>query len=152
MRPRGFLRSDEKGTALVETALTLPLLFALILGAAEFTRVAFTSIEMVSAAKAGVAYGAERGGTTGDTTGITWAAQHDAPNIVGFTATPSSSYACSDGSTVDTTKPINTQCTTSHIQQTLTVQTSVTMDPLIHVPGLPTQYTINGSASQICLQ
>jgi hypothetical protein len=32
------------------------------------------------------------------------------------------------------------------------VQTQMTMDPLVHVPGLPTSYTVSGQASQVCLQ
>jgi len=140
----------EDGGSLVETCLTLPVLVLMILGAAEFTRVAYTSLEVVSAAKAGVSYGAETGATTTDTAGITYAAQHDSANLTGLQVTSvSSSFVCSDGSAAT---GLNTDCSTSHIEQTLTVQTQMTMDPLIHVPGLPTTYTINGSASQVCLQ
>jgi Flp pilus assembly protein TadG len=156
MRFAKFLKSlhrKEDGGALVEAALTLPTLFIMVLGAVEFSRVAYTSLEVVSAAKAGVAYGAESGATTSDTAGITYAAQNDAGNLAGLTVSqPTSSYACSGSQTVDTTQPLNTQCSLSHIEQTLTVQTQVTMDPLVHVPGLPTQYTLNGQASQVCLQ
>jgi Flp pilus assembly protein TadG len=147
------LGRTEDGGALIEAALTLPVLVLMVLGAAEFTRVAYTSLEVVSAAKAGVSYGAESGGTTSDTTGITYAAQNDAGNLTGLTVlTPTSSYKCSDGAAIDSSKALNTQCSSSHIEQTLTVQTQMTMDPLVHVPGLPTQYTVNGLASQVCLQ
>lgn len=147
------LLRQEDGGSLVETCLTLPVLIVFLLGAAEFTRVAYTSLEVVSAARAGVSYGAETGGTTTDTVGITYAAQNDAGNLTGLTVpSTTSSYVCSDGSTIDTTKDLNTQCSSAHIEQTLTVQTQMTMDPLIYVPGLPKQYTITGSASQVCLQ
>ncbi len=156
MRFDSFLRSlqrKEDGGALVEAALTLPVLVLMVLGAAEFTRVAYTSLEVVSAAKAGVSYGAETGGTTTDTNGITYAAQNDAGNLNGLTVlTPTSTYVCSGGETIDTSKALNTQCAASHIEQTLTVQTQMTMDPLVHVPGLPTSYTVSGQASQVCLQ
>ena len=155
MRARTFLSSlfsKQDGGALVETCLTLPVLVIMMLGAAEFSRVAYTSLEMVSAARAGVSYGAQTGGTSGDSSGIIYAAQNDAANVNGVSVSSSSTFVCSDGSTIDTSKDLNTQCANSHIQQTLTVQASVTMDPLIHVPGLPTQYIINGQASQICLQ
>jgi Flp pilus assembly protein TadG len=108
-----FIHRDEGGGALVETALTLPLLVMMIAGAAEFSRVAYASLEVVSAAKAGVSYGAQTGGTTG---------------------------------------ALNQACSNSHLEQTLTVVTQATIDPLIHLPGLPTTYTINGQASQLCLQ
>ena len=152
MRPRAFLsslRRNEKGSALVETALTMPVLFTLVLGAVEFTRVAYTSLELVSAARAGVSYGAETGGTAADLTGITYAAQTDAAQVSGINVSAVPSYVCSDGTA---STGLNTDCSNSHIEETLTVQTSVTMDPLIHVPGLPRQYTITGSASQVCLQ
>ena len=144
------LRHDAEGGSLVEACLTLPLLFMFVLGATEFTRVAYTSLEVVSAAKAGVAYGAQRGGYTGDTDGITMAAQTDAPNVPGLTVlTPTSSYVCSDGS-ASTGQPGD--CSTSHIIQTLTVTTQVQLNPMIHVPGTPQTYTITGTASQNCLQ
>ena len=144
-----FRRRDDGG-AMVEACLTLPLLFMLVLGAAEFSRVAYTSLEVVSAAKAGVAYGAQSGGHSADTDGITLAATTDAANIPNLTvATPTSSFVCSNG---DPSTGSNTDCSTSHIIQTLTVQTSAQLNPLIHVPGTPGTYTITGSASQTCLQ
>ena len=146
------LRHGEGGGTLVETALTLPLLVTLITGAVELSRVAYTSLEVVSAAKAGVSYGALTGGTSSDTAGITYVAQNDAPNVSTLTVTSvASSYACSDG-TAAPGPSYNSDCLNSHIEQTLTVQTQATIDPLIHLPGLPTTYTITGQASQVCLQ
>lgn len=138
--------ANECGGALVETALTLPMLVLLVLGAVEFSRVAYTSLEVVSAAKAGVSYGAQQGGMTSDTAGITYAAANDAANVPIKVVSTSSTYACSDGST------FSSGCATGHIEQTLTVNTRATIDPMIHVPGLPTTYTIDGSASQLCQQ
>lgn len=141
----------EAGGALVETALTLPLLLVLITGAMEFSRVAYASLEVVSAAKAGVSYGAQTGGTASDLPGITYAAQHDAANVTSLQVlSATSTYACSNPKELST--GANTDCPTSHIEQTLTVATQATLDPLIHVPGLPTTYLIKGQASQICLQ
>ena len=118
------LQNGEAGGAMVETALTLPLLVMLILGAAEFSRVAYTSLEVVSAAKAGVSYGAESGGTSGDISGITYAAQNDAKNVTTITVTSvTSSYVCSDGTP---STGLNTDCAASHIEQTLTVATQAT--------------------------
>jgi Flp pilus assembly protein TadG len=139
--------AEECGGALVETALTLPLLVMLVLGAAEFSRVAYASLEVTSAAKAGVSYGAQQGGMTGDTAGITYAATQDAANVTSVKVTSvGSTYACSDGST------FNSGCATGHILQTLTVNTEATIDPMIYVPGLPKTYTIDAHASQLCQQ
>jgi Flp pilus assembly protein TadG len=147
----GNLRDGNEGGALVEACLTLPMLFMLVLGSVEFTRVAYTALEVVSAAKAGVAYGAQSGGLTTDVDGITMAATTDAPNVPGLTVlNPTSTYACSNG--VGSPTGLPGDCPTSHIVQTLTVQTQVVLNPIIHVPGTPMTYTIKGSASQRCLQ
>jgi len=146
------LRVDETGGALVETALTMPMLLVLLLGAVEFANVAYTSLEVTSAAKAGVSYGARTGGTTGDTAGIAYAAANDAANLQTLKVTSTfSSYACSDGTAI-TGPDYSSQCGNSHLEQTLTVVTQATIQPLIHIAGLPTQYTITSQASQLCLQ
>ena len=143
-----WLKAGETGSAIVETALTMPMLLLLVLGAAEFANVAYASLEVTSAAKAGVSYGAQNGGYTADTAGIGFAAVNDAPNLQTLSVKSiSSTYACSDGSAPGTN---GANC--SHIEQTLTVVTTATVQPLIHIAGLPTQYTLTGQASQLCLQ
>lgn len=144
------LRAGQAGGALIETALTVPLLIILILGAVELAQVAYASIEVANAARAAVAYGAQNGGTAGDTTGITYAATHDAANVPSLTvATPTISYICSDG-TAATGLP--TDCANSHIEETLTVNTQATISSIVHLPGLPTSYTLHGQATEKCLQ
>jgi Flp pilus assembly protein TadG len=144
------LKSREEGGALVETAMTAPLLAVLILGSVEFARVAYAAIEVTNAARAGVSYGAQSGLTASDTAGITWAATHDGVNIPGMSVSGVSlAYICSDGS-ASTGAP--SDCPNSHLEETVTVQTQVTMNPLVHVPGLPATYTLYGSAVQKCMQ
>jgi Flp pilus assembly protein TadG len=140
----------EEGGAIVETALTAPMLLALVMGAVEFSRVAYAAIEVSNAARAGVSYGAQSGLTASDTAGIIWAASNDGVNIPGMTvATPILGYTCSDGTAATGTPP---SCTSAHLVETVTVKTQVTMDPLIHLPGVPRTYTLYGSAIQKCLQ
>ncbi len=139
----------DAGQALVETALLLPLLITVLIGAAEMARVAYAAIEVANAARAGAQYGAQSGYTAQDTTGISTAASNDAYNLTGVTTTSSYTCVCSDG-TASTCQPAD--CTNSQIEQTLTVNTSVTIDPLIHLPGLPTTYTLKGQAIQKCAQ
>jgi Flp pilus assembly protein TadG len=144
------LGSREEGGALVETALTAPLLAVLIFGSVEFARVAYAGIEVTNAARAGVSYGAQSGLTASDTAGITWAATHDGVNIPGMSVSSVAlGYICSDGSA---STGASSDCPNSHIEETLTVQTQVTMNPLVHVPGLPATYTLYGSAVQKCMQ
>jgi hypothetical protein len=39
-----------------------------------------------------------------------------------------------------------------HIETILTVDTVATFDPLIHVQGIPSKFTLHGHAVQECLQ
>ena len=139
----------EAGQALVETALVFPLLITILIGSAEMARVAYAAIEVSNAARAGAQYGAQNGYTANDTTGISTAASNDASNLTGMTTTSSYTCVCSDG-TASTCQA--TDCTNTQIEQTLTVNTSVTYDPLIHLPGLPKTYTLKGQAIQKCAQ
>jgi len=58
----------ESGQALVETALTAPILLLMLVGGVEFGRVAYAAIEVANSAKAAVQYGAQNPGTSTDTT------------------------------------------------------------------------------------
>lgn len=143
------LRRMDAGQALVETALVFPLMVAMLVGAAELARVIFAAIEVTNAAKAGVQYGAQNGYTAQDSSGILTAAQGEAANVSGLSATTSLACVCSDG-TASTCA--NTDCSNSHLEETLTVNTQATIDPVIHLPGLPKTYTVKGQAIQRCLQ
>lgn len=137
------------GQALLEAALTLSVLSLLLLGTVEFGKVAYASIEVTRAAKAGVQYGDASTTTATDATGIANAAASEASDISGLTTTSSVSCSCANGG-VSTC--LNTDCSSSTIVVTLTVRTSVTYDPGIHLPGLPATYTLHGLAVQQVLQ
>lgn len=141
--------SGQAGQALVETALIFPILLALLIGAAEFARVAYAAIEITNAARAGAQYGAQSGYTVSDTTGIATATSKDAANVTGLVTTSTIACVCSDG-TASTCA--NTDCANSHTEEILTVNTQATIDPLIHVPGLPPTYILKGKAVQKCVQ
>jgi Flp pilus assembly protein TadG len=144
-------RKGEAGAALLELALTVPILAALLLGAAEFTQVEYANIEVSNAALAGVQYGAQDPIEAADTTGIGVAAQDDAPNITLGTTTVTQSCVCSNANgTVVTCGP--TDCPGANSETILTVQTQATVTPLIHLPGLPSTYTVQGQAVQKVLQ
>ena len=152
-----LLRGDA-GQSFVEIALTLPVLVTLVIGAAEFASVAYVAIEVSNAAKAAVAYGAQNPTAVADTTGIQNAAILDASNITltSSNVTVSTAGICSSGAacTGSNSTCTNTDCKTNagdHIETILTVGTSYTYTPKIHIPGLPTSYTLRGHATQICL-
>src|ERR1700733_8939384 len=74
---------DTAGGALVELALLIPVFVALLLGAAEFARLAYAGIEVSNAARAGVAYGSQSSTTASDITGMQTAATNDGANVTG---------------------------------------------------------------------
>ena len=142
---------NESGQALVELALSMSLLFLILLGAVEFARATYAGIEVTNAARAAVQYGAMNGGATWDTSGMLAAAQNDSANLgttVTIVGTPATSFACSDGSTYNAT----TFCGSATVFETLTVQTQTTFFPLIHAVGLPTSFTLHGYAQEMVLQ
>lgn len=139
---------DGRGQALIETALVVPILVTLLIGAADLARVARASIAVTNAAKAGAQYGSENGFTAQDATGIATAASNEASNLT-LTTTSSYSCVCSDGSA---STCLNTDCATSHMEETLTVKTQASVTPLVHLPLLPSTWNVQGQAIQRCLQ
>ncbi len=142
-RFRSVSLPGNAGQALIELALSLPLLVTMLLGAAELARVAYAAAEVANAAKAGVQYAAQSRANAIDVTSIRTAATNESPDIT--LGTPGVAYACScsNGTTCSAGN-----CATGSVEQTVTVTTQATFDPLIHLPGIPTTFTLHGSASQ----
>lgn len=157
----GCLGRRESGNAMVETALTLPLMVLMLLGAAEFGRIACTAIEVSSAARSGVSYGAQSSTTVVDTAGIQKVASDDVPDLT-LTTTVALAGICADNSVCTgsptTTAPgsgpscLNTDCTNSQIETVLTVTTSASVKPMITAPGFGGTYTVSGRAVQKVLK
>lgn len=151
-RLRKHLQNSEAGQSLVELSLAMPLLIALLFGAVELGTVTFEAIELTGSARAAVQYGAQTPITAADTSGILAAAKQDAYDLStssrasNFTATVSSSCMCSNGSAAASC--VLSSCPTSQLEQVLTVQTSATFTPVIHLPNLPTSFTLHGLAVQ----
>ncbi len=152
--PRGLMggwmkrMKSERGQALVELALSVPLLGLLVFGSVEMGRVIYASIEVSDAAMAGVQYGTRNSTTAADAGGIQNAAAADAPNLT-LVTTSSISCICSNGAA---STCLSTDCPGANIETILTVQTQTTVDPLVHLPGLPTSLTLDGQAIQKVLQ
>jgi Flp pilus assembly protein TadG len=154
MRPSRLTYSDgsQAGSALVEFALTMPILTALILGSAELGQMTYASVEVENAARAGVSYGCQTSATAGDTAGIQNAASADAPDITLGPTSVSTSCICSNGSGAASGACVSTSCTTSQPETILTVQTQATLTPFVRAPGLPGSFTLHGQAVQKVLQ
>lgn len=148
-------RSGEEGSALVELAISLPLLSIMLLGAAEFARLAYASIEVANGAHAAAMYAASSLAASSDTGGITNAANADASNLSGGSAISVTSVttacACADTTYTPTSCSDNSTCVNNNTSMVtaVTVQTQSTFSPLIHRPGAPTTYTLHGTSTQM---
>lgn len=140
---------EEKGNSIVELALGVPILVALLLGTTEFARVEYVSIEVSNAALAGVQYGGQNVTAAADTSGIQNAAQNDVPSFTLGTTTATTACTCSDGASSTCSRG---DCPGADIETILTVETQATISPLVHLPGLPTSYTLHGQAVQKVLE
>ena len=159
----GWLRGGSSGQALVETALTLPMLLLVLIGVAELSRVAYAAIEVSNSARAAAQYAAMNGGafsttdTSGlDTSGMLAAAQADSGNLsngVSFKYTPTYSCTCSGTGTASCTPMVAPSgCVGSHLIISVTVITQMPYSTVIHVPGLQTKFQLEGKAVEQVLQ
>ena len=149
-RSSRLLRSTS-GQSLVELAVAGPFVVFLLLGLLEFGQVAYYSIEVTNAAKAGASYGELSSANAFDQNGIKLAALAAvAPDISSsnLLVTSSRSCICSDGST---SQCLPNDCPTSNTESTVTVNTSATITPIIELPGFKS-FTLSGQAIQRCLQ
>ena len=162
-----LLHRSQSGSAMVEVALSLPVLMAMFLGAVEFGSLAYTATEMTNAARTAAQYAAMNGGAFTDcngtfaggtckpTSGIYGAAQADAPwatsNCTNWTVTAASSCKCSDSTSCTTT---DYSCTTGKPIVLATVTTSASCPGFASVPKLfnVSSFTLQGSAQQEVLQ
>jgi len=153
---------NEAGGAMVELALSVPLLFIILLGATEFARVTYAGIEVSNAARAAAQYAATNGGASADSGGITNAAQQDAYNLgTAVTATVASGVCvCSENEStaVQCAPSSGSACPTGqHVMETLVIKTSTNYNPLINYGGfyglssLKGPYTLHGYAKQLVL-
>ena len=140
---------NNRGQAFVELALVMPVFVFLIIGAAEIGRLAYASVEVSNAARAGVSYGAQNHATAADTTHIQLAATQDAPDVTSLTAQATQTCSCANGTTLTsiTCSSAGTTCVTpSHIVVYLQVNTTAPVNTLFNFPGIPATVTLRGQA------
>ena len=87
--------------------------------------------------------------TAADANGMKTAAQNDASNLSGMSAT-ASQCTCIGGSSV-TTCPTS-YCTTSPTGTFVEVDTSATYNTIVSWPGIPSSVTLNGKAVMLVEQ
>jgi Flp pilus assembly protein TadG len=156
---QGKKLGGEQGQALIETAFAIPLLLALLVGAAEFARFAYAAIEVSNAANAAADYGSSSHAAAGDWTvsgstysgGIVNAATLDAANISGLTVSSiSQSCSCSDSTYTPTSCSDNSTCSSNNTSmvESITVKTQASFNPLIHLSGSSGAMVLYGQATR----
>jgi Flp pilus assembly protein TadG len=150
------VRNSEDGSALVELALSLPVLLIMLLGAAEFARLGFASIEVVNSAHAAALYASSSHAALSDSGGITNAATNDSQNLGVSNAiqvtSVSTACSCSDTSVSPTSCSDNSTCFSSHAAMitAVTVQTKSVFSPLIRIPGSgAVSFNLYGNSTQV---
>lgn len=149
----GYRRlEDNTGNATLELALAFSVLAApLMLGASETAFMVYDSIEVSNAAHAGAMYGMYSQTFATNTTQIQAVAQAEASDLNGqLTVTPAVYFACSaapSGTHYSTQAAATQACGTgssNHSLEFVQVATSATINPPLHVPGLPNTWTLRG--------
>ena len=144
-----FLKSDSGG-ALVETAIVGSVLVLLLVGVAAVGQVIYTQIQVSDAALTGAQYAAQNGTTAQDSSGVTLVAQAD--GLSGVSASLSQACYCynAPSTSIACDKTSNGSCANSHLIETVTVNTSYTFTPILHIPGFGNSVTLTGQAIQMC--
>lgn len=152
---RPDLSACESGNALIELAFSLPLFAVLMLGTAELGNLAWASVQLNNAARAGAQYASQSHISAANTSQIGIAAQLEAPQFITAPATQvTASQACYCVSS-GTSGPKDPGCTTTTpascapgvIQVTVQVNIQAPVTTFVHYPGLPAGYTVNAQAT-----
>jgi Flp pilus assembly protein TadG len=141
--PRG-----DSGQAFVELALVLPVFVLLLVGAVELGRLAYASIEVSNAARAGAAYGSQNHITASDTANIRLAATKDSPEVTSVSAVVTQACYCSNApGTGITCSTAGSTCTSpDRILEDVQVTTTAPVQTLFGFPGVPSTVTLRGQA------
>ncbi|MBL8296304.1 MAG: pilus assembly protein [Bryobacterales bacterium] len=131
----------RSGSALIELALAVPVMALLVMGAVDFARVFYMSVEVTSAARAAAIFGSRSTASVDDTAGISLAATRAAPEVPSLTVTPAKLCGCSDGTVADCT---SVSCTPKYTY--IRVQTQATFTTTCPYPGIPSSIPVSAVA------
>lgn len=144
---------DDRGSALVELALTVGLLgVPLLLGVGALSPLVYASVGVENAAHSGALYGAQSTTTAADTSGMVTAAQTDVADFTtALTVTPSTYWACATGiggTQYTSASSATSACTGTgnHALQFVKVLATLQVTPIIRCPGVPTTWTLSSTS------
>jgi Flp pilus assembly protein TadG len=136
-----LLRSAA-ANSLVEIALVMPFLMAVLFGVVDFGRMYFMAMEVAGAAEAGALYGVSN---HSDTAGMKSAATLSAPDVPGLTVpTPTYGCECSNGSNYSASCTSTPTCT-SNVVYRVTVTVSATYTPFFPWPSIPASIPLSNT-------
>jgi len=144
---------SDRGSALVELAVSLPLLVVILAGTVDFARVFYASVSLTNAARAGAMWGASKVSRSAPSEYPTIEAKAvSATNLTGVTAQATRLCMCAtDSGTFSPTSPANdcdATCSGGHIVMTVTVTTSKTFTTLMNIlPGVPNSIPLSRAAT-----
>ena len=152
--PGGATIGNKVGVAIIEFTIILPLLVLMLIPMIDFGRLAYFAIEVSSAARAGVQYGAQSAATAVDVTGMQNAASNDALDVPGglqFPTSPPTGKFCqcydSNSNTYSTSSNcLAGDCSGSRLITYVQVNTSATVTTLLPYPGIPASFSLSGQA------
>ena len=147
-------KRGERGAALVELAVALPLLAVILVGTIDFGRAFRLAMVITNAARAGAQYGAQSVYNSGDTAGMQSAAVAvlTANGVTAGAAANASRqcYCVSSGGAFGgafTCTPTSPCTAAQHLVVTVTVTAQGTFSLTTPFPGLPSGFTLSRGAT-----
>ncbi len=135
----------ESGAAIVELALVLPVLMAVLMGIIEVGRYAYLDIVAAHAARSGAQYGAQTLVSADDGIGMKAAANADVPAAAPWTV--STSVVCTTNNQVTAYLVYNAQTVSPALVYYVQVKiTGYFIRPLLHYPGIPSNVPITATS------
>jgi Flp pilus assembly protein TadG len=135
--------TTERGNMLIEFALSSSVLFLLMFGVIDFSRIFSSACKVQGAARAGTQYGMLSPAHYNDFTGMQNAALANAGSPAGMTATASQFCACSiGGAQVSCPATCSSGLPETYIQMAVSMQYTTTFS----YPGIPHVTNLSGSS------
>jgi Flp pilus assembly protein TadG len=132
-----------RGQSAVELALAIPVLVLLLVIGSDYARIFYASLEVNSAARAGVQYGSQTVITAADSIGMIAAAKTDAANLLNLTATASQ---CTCATSTAVASCPTSYCTNAPMGTFVEVDTQSVFNTILNYPGIPRSTTLSGKA------
>ena len=147
------VRSHERGAALVELAISIPVLVMIAVGTTDLARGFRMTTVLTSASRAGAQYGAQSAAQSSDVAGMTNIARTVVSANLAGTPTITVSRLCecvTASGTYSNTSPVNSctdPCAGRFLAVHVTVTSTASFNLVSRIPGVPTTMTVSRSAT-----